>query len=194
MNRLVDQLRDCYGRQFFKVEDSWFSDRIILEILPVFREDYSKYYSTPEVDWTKVKYFPGLLATLFYRFARKYYLENEESTALEFSTFARYITGIELYYSSDIGTGLKINHGSGLVVGARSKLGQNCTLHQNVTIGDRLGGRPKIGNNVTIFPGSSVLGAIEIGDGVIIGANTLVIQNIKSDTVVYGTPNRLKNA
>jgi serine O-acetyltransferase len=175
----------------FTIEPSWLSSDVLNKILPEFQLDYQNYYPNKKIEINQIKYFPGLTATLLYRISRACFLNNEEQRALEFSSLARFLTGIELYYSANIGKSLKINHGAGLVVGARVTMGDNCLLHQNITLGDRIGGRPVIGNNVSIYPGSSVLGAVHIGSNVIIGANTLVLTDIADNKTVVGNPNRI---
>lgn len=110
-----------------------------------------------------------------------------------YSLLGRIIGQIEIYYSSEIGEGFKINHGVGTVIGARAHIGDNFTIHQNCTIGDKNGGRPTIGDNVTMYAGSLVLGSIHIGDNSIIGANALVISDFPSNSILIGTPAINKN-
>ena len=95
---------------------------------------------------------------------------------------------VEIYYSAQIGRGLKINHGIGSVIGARCVIGDNCLLHQGVTLGDKDGGRPIIGNNVIINAGAVVLGNITIGDDSIIGANTVCLKSVPSHAICVGVP------
>lgn len=106
----------------------------------------------------------------------------------EFFLLGRHIGQIEMYYSATIGSAFKINHGVGTVIGARCRIGDNCTIHQNVTIGDRKGGRPKIGNDCMIYAGSMILGDIEIGDHSVIAANAVVIDSCPPNSLLVGTP------
>lgn len=108
-----------------------------------------------------------------------------------FSLLARHIGQIEIFYSSDIGEGFKINHGVGTVIGARCKIGKNCMIHQNCTIGDRNGGRPAIGNNVVIYAGAMILGNVVIGDNCVIGANSVVTNSFPSNCVLVGSPAKI---
>jgi len=71
-----------------------------------------------------------------------------------YSILGRQVGQIEIYYSASIGRRFKINHGIGTVIGARCRIGDDCTIHQNCTLGYRAGGRPEIGNNVIIYSGS----------------------------------------
>ncbi|MGX7668100.1 serine O-acetyltransferase [Flavobacterium pedocola] len=139
-------------------------------VIAVFKSDYARYY-TGDLDFSKVKYFPGLLATLCYRISRSLFLKGDEKNALEYSSLGFSLTAIEMYYSADIGQSLKINHGAGTVIGSRTKVGNNVLLHQNVTLGEKNGGRASIGNNVTVYPGAIIVGDVFIGDNSIVGAN-----------------------
>ncbi len=143
------------------------------KIIEIFEFDYKKYYNS-EINFLNLKYYPGLLATLFYRISRHLFIIGNEKQALEFSCLGTFLTSIELYYSAEIGKGLKINHGIGTVVGSRTKIGDNVLLHHTVTIGEKNGGRAQIGNNVVIYPGAIIVGAIFIDDNSIIGANMFV--------------------
>ena len=83
--------------------------------------------------------------------------------------------------------------GIGVVIHCNAKIGNNCMIGQNITIGGRAGhgGPPVIGNNVYIAAGSRVLGQIKIGDNVVIGANAVVIKDIPSNSVVAGVPAKI---
>lgn len=132
---------------------------------------------------------PQLIAVLCYRISNLYHTNNIGGNSKDvISLIARAIGQIEIFYSSEIGKGLKINHGIGTVIGARVKIGENCLLHQNITLGDKGGGRPTIGNNVTIYAGAKVLGDISIGDNSIIAANAVVIKSCPENSVLIGLP------
>ena len=89
--------------------------------------------------------------------------------------------------SCNIGGGLFIQHGFCTIVMA--DIGENCWINQQVTIGYKdKSGRPKIGNNVRITAGAKVLGNIQIGDNVVIGANAVVVKDVPENCVVGGVP------
>lgn len=98
----------------------------------------------------------------------------------------------KLYFytkSRDISEGFVIHHGFSTVVFAQ-KIGENCQIWQNVTIG-RNGRTPKcpqIGNNVKVHAHSIVIGDIKIGDNVIVGAGCVVTKSIPSNCTVVGNP------
>ena len=100
------------------------------------------------------------------------------------------------HHSSDpnatLGSGIMLDHGTGIVIGETSHLGHNCSVLHHVTLGgsgkrgvDR---HPKVGNGVLLGAGASVIGNINIGDGCQVGAGTLVIDSLPPRTVAVGVP------
>ena len=154
------------------------------EVFVDFLQDYQRYYFG-DFDVRKIKYYPGLLATFFYRIARKLYLKGNENDALEISSLGFFLTGIEIYYSSKIGKALKINHGIGTVIGSRTEIGDNVLLHHLVTLGEKNGGRARIGSNVVIYPGAIIVGDVYIGDNSIIGANVFVDKSYSENSKIF---------
>ncbi len=86
-----------------------------------------------------------------------------------------------------IGGGLYIYHGVAIVISAK-KIGKNCTIYQQTTIGYNHEDNPIIGNNVTIFPGAKIFGGIIIEDNSIIGANCVINKNVKQNSIMVGVP------
>ena len=98
--------------------------------------------------------------------------------------------GMDLWVGNDYGGGLYIAHPVGSVIAAR-KIGENCSIIANVTIGMRNEWAfPTIGDNVFIGAGARVLGGIQVGDGAVIGANAVVIQDVPPGATVVGVPAR----
>lgn len=133
-----------------------------------------------------------------------YFIQNtiieryEEHNSLEVLQILSYVqrmfSQMEIYYSAKIGKNFKIHHGLGTVIGARVIIKDNCTIYQNVTLGDkgRNGkGRPVIDNNVTIYTGAKVLGDIYLGENCIVGANSLVLSSFEKNSIIAGTPAKL---
>lgn len=108
-----------------------------------------------------------------------------------------WILGIELPWNTQIGAGLKLYHGQGLVVNDHSIIGANCTLRHNTTIGHKelengqFSDSPIIGNNVDIGSNTAIIGAITIGDNVKIGAGSVVVKNLEANGIYAGNPARL---
>lgn len=112
-------------------------------------------------------------------------------------THYRYKFGIDLSRHAQVGPGLYIGHFSGIVVTPGAKIGANCNLSQNVTIGvpavKSKNAYPTIGNNVYIGAGAVILGAVNIGDSVAVGANSVVTKDIPDAARVVGAPARIIN-
>lgn len=94
--------------------------------------------------------------------------------------------GVTIPVSACPGPGLFIMHCGSIVVNGQATIGMNCRIHAGVNIGQDSSGVPRIGNNVYIGPGAKLFGGIEIGDGVRIGANSVVSQSIPAGSVVSG--------
>lgn len=103
--------------------------------------------------------------------------------------------GIELPYTARIGRRVTIEHQSGIVVHGHCEIGDDCVIHQDVTIGNRRPDRPddapKIGNRVNIGAGAKLLGAVRIGDDARVGANAVVIDDVPRGALVVGVPARV---
>ena len=93
---------------------------------------------------------------------------------------------------SQIGLGLRIEHPVGIVIGIKVKIGENCTIAGNCTVGEKyidqrsLGEYPVIGDNVSIGTGSIILGNINVENNVTIGANSLVLKDVSFGQTVTG--------
>ena len=99
------------------------------------------------------------------------------------------IRGVPCLYfrSRKIGGGLLIQHGFSTIIDAE-KIGKNCKIFQQVTIGYNYDLRPTIGNNVTICAGAKVIGGVNVGNNVVIGANAVVVHDVPDNMVVGGVP------
>jgi serine O-acetyltransferase len=111
----------------------------------------------------------------------------------------RIIYSCDIAYQVEIPPETKLPHqGLGVVLHPEVILGSNCSIYQNVTLGERglRNGKniiaPVIGNNVVIGAGSVVLGGIKVGNNVVIGANSVVIDNVPDNAVVAGVPAKVK--
>lgn len=99
--------------------------------------------------------------------------------------------GIFLSPTAVLGQRLVLPHPTGIVIGDGVQIGSNVTIYQHVTLGrkfDNVADYPIIGNNVTIYAGAVVLGAVSIGDGATIAANAVVTKNVPPNTTFAGVP------
>ncbi|RNL81622.1 serine acetyltransferase [Sinomicrobium pectinilyticum] len=180
---LLNEIRYLSDKSVFKPSLDALTKEDWIDIYDSFKYDYENYYPTG-FDVQNVKYFPGLIATLFYRISRHLFLNNKITDAQEYSSLGYSYSAMEIYYSSNIGKSLKINHGIGTIIGARTTIGDNVILHHNVTLGDKNGGRPTLGNNVIVYPGAVIVGDISIGDNSVVGANSFVDKSYPSNSII----------
>lgn len=135
---------------------------------------------------------PGVQAVLAYRLAHRLHCRHLPLLPLAVSFVSRAITGIEIHPGARIGEGFFIDHGAGVVIGETAEIGDNVTLYQGVTLGGtgfQSGKRhPTIEDNVTIGSGAKLLGPVTVGHGAKIGANTVVVEDVPSQSTVVGNP------
>ncbi len=139
--------------------------------------------------------YSGLHAIIIHRFNHKLYNLGLRTLPRLISQLARFFTGIEIHPGAEIGHGFFIDHGMGVVIGETSKVGDNVTLFQGVTLGGtgkESGKRhPTLGDNVVVGAGANILGSIEIGDNVKIGAGAVVLNEVPDNATVVGVPGKV---
>ncbi len=139
--------------------------------------------------------YPGLMAITVYRIAHELYLEKVPVLPRLMTEYAHSRTGIDIHPGATIGKYFFIDHGTGIVVGETSIIGQNVKIYQGVTIGalstrggQKLSGKkrhPTICDNVTIYAGASILGGeTVIGENAVIGGNAFITRSIDANTRV----------
>ena len=135
---------------------------------------------------------PGVHALLAHRVAHALDEVGVPLAPRLIANTARVITGIEIHPRADVGDGLFIDHGTGVVVGETAEIGENVTVYQGVTLGGTgfaTGKRhPTVEDNVTIGSGAKLLGPIRIGHGAKIGANAVVVHDVPPNSTVVGNP------
>lgn len=139
--------------------------------------------------------YPGIIAITTYRLAHELYLLNVPVIPRLMTEFAHSRTGIDIHPGATIGKHFFIDHGTGIVVGETSIIGENVKIYQGVTIGalstrggQKLAGKkrhPTIEDNVVIYAGASILGGeTTIGKNSVIGGNTFITSSVPADTRV----------
>ena len=135
---------------------------------------------------------PGVHALLAHRVAHALNEAGVPVAPRVIAATARTVTGIEIHPCADVGDGLFIDHGMGVVIGETAEIGENVTLYQGVTLGGTgfaTGKRhPTVEDNVTIGSGAKLLGPIRIGHGAKIGANAVVVHDVPANSTVVGNP------
>ena len=150
------------------------------------------------LDEIKMAY-PGFKAIAIYRISHALYKLGYTVQARYLSEHAHSMTGIDIHPGANIDYPFFIDHGTGIVIGQTSTIGKRVKIYQCVTLGavslsdaNSLRGvvrHPQVGNDVTIYAGASLLGAIKIGDNVTIGSNVFLLEDVPSNTrVVIGKP------
>ena len=139
--------------------------------------------------------YSGLHAIIMYRAAHWFHTKRLYTVARCISQFARFLTGIEIHPGAKIGKGFFIDHGSGVVIGETTEIGDNCLLYQGVTLGgtgkDKGKRHPTLGNNVMVGSGARVLGPIKVGDNSKIAAGAVVLHEVPSNCTAVGVPARV---
>ena len=139
--------------------------------------------------------YPGLQALFFHRFAHWLFKVGIPFVPRLVSHLSRFLTGIEIHPGAQIGQGVFIDHGMGVVIGETAIVGDYSLIYQGVTLGGtgkETGKRhPTLGENVVIGGGAKVLGNIQIGNNVRIGAGSVVLRDVPSNCTVVGIPGRV---
>lgn len=139
--------------------------------------------------------YPGLHAIWLHRIAHKLYKRGWVLLPRLINTFSRFLTGIDIHPGAQLGPGLFIDHGMGLVIGETAEIGANVTLYQGVTLGgtgkEKSKRHPTIGDNVVVASGAKVLGSFTVGDNAKIGSGSVVLHEVPPNSVVVGIPGRV---
>ena len=139
--------------------------------------------------------YPCFKAIRSYRRAHWFYERGNFFLARWISQRALKKTGIEIHPGAKIGKGLFIDHGSGVVIGETSEIGDNCTIYQGVTLGgtgkDTGKRHPTLGNNVMIGAGARVLGPFKVGDNSKIAAGAVVLEEVPPNCTAVGVPAKI---
>lgn len=138
--------------------------------------------------------YPHMTALFYYRIAHFLYTVHLPFLARLISNFARFLTGIEIHPGANIGKGLFIDHGMGVVIGETAVIGDDVLLYHQVTLGG-LGNQktkrhPTLKNGVSVGAGTKILGNITIGENARIGANAVVLKDIAANSTAVGMPAR----
>jgi serine O-acetyltransferase len=139
--------------------------------------------------------YPGLHALWSHRIAHFLWRHNMRLLARIISHLNRFFTGIEIHPGANIGRRCFIDHGSGVVIGETSEIGDDVLIYQGVVLGgttlEKKKRHPTLGNGVEMGAGAIALGPITIGDGARVGASSVIIKSVPAGVTVVGIPGRV---
>jgi len=142
-------------------------------------------------------FFKGFQAIQAYRVAHSLWQSGQQALALWMQSRCSEVFGVDIHPGAVIGPGLVIDHATGVVIGETARVGSQCLIFHQVTLGSSgapvKGARrhPVIGDGCVLGAGSKVLGAVTLGDRVKVGGNSVVVGDVPSDTVAVGVPSRI---
>jgi len=139
--------------------------------------------------------YPGLHAVWLHRFSHWLYQNNCIICSRLISEFARFLTGIEIHPGAKIGNRFFIDHGTGVVIGETTEIGDDVLLYQGVTLGgtgkEKGKRHPTLLNNIVAGSGARILGNITIGNNVKVGAGSVVLKSVPDNCTVVGVPGKI---
>lgn len=139
--------------------------------------------------------YPGLWALLFHRIAHSLYKKGLRFLPRFISAIGQFLTVIDIHPAATIGRRVFIDHGAGVVIGETAVIGNDVLIYQQVTLGgvstDKGKRHPTLEDNVVIGAGAKVLGNITIGENSKVGANSVVVNNVPTDSTAVGIPARV---
>ena len=145
--------------------------------------------------WEVIVCYPGVHAVWGHRISHRLWNRGAKVLARVVAELTRILTGVDIHPGAVLGPGLFIDHATGVVIGETAEVGDDVTLFHGVTLGgtgrDTGKRHPTIGDRVVIGAGAKVLGAIKIGDDSRIGANSVVVKEVPSGSVVVGVPGQI---
>ncbi len=168
---------------------SWYSD---------YKEDIKSFLEHDPAASSAVQVvllYPGFKALRNHRKANWLFRHNFKFLARAVSQRCAHKTGIEIHPGATIGRRVCIDHGTGIVIGETTEIGNDCIIYQGVTLGgtgkDTGKRHPTIGNDVLIGAGAKVLGPINIGNNVKIASGAVVVKDVDDNSTVVGVPGRI---
>ena len=180
-----DKIKEFILDVYYKCDH--IEDDLINDI--VFFKDHDpacKYFSTP------ILFYKGFQGLATYRAAHCLWNNDRHTMALFFQNRASEVFGVDIHPAAEIKGSVMIDHATGVVIGETSKIDENVSIYQGVTLGGKgfeVGDRhPKIKSGVSIFASSTVLGNITIGKNAKVAAGSLVLKDVEADTTVAGIP------
>jgi len=137
-------------------------------------------------------HFKGYHAIQAHRVSHALWLRGQRVMARALQSRCAEVFAVDIHPAARIGSGILLDHGTGVVIGETAVVGNHVSLMQNVTLGgtgkDAGDRHPRIGDNVLVGAGATVLGAIDVGKGAQVAAGSLVLKPVAPHTMVAGSP------
>ncbi|ANE35857.1 serine O-acetyltransferase [Campylobacter iguaniorum] len=138
--------------------------------------------------------YPGVWAIVNHRIAHFLWSKKLYKIARAIAGISNFLTRVDIHPAAKIGSGVFIDHGTGVVIGETAIVGDNCLIYQGVTLGgvslDKGKRHPTLEESVVVGAGAKVLGNIVIGKGSKIGANSVVVKSVPDGCTAVGIPAR----
>lgn len=164
-------------------------------------EDYARYsnkHGSVVRYLIKIASHPGFRAVVLYRLSYKLRKRGRYRLAGLSQRIMFHTCYCEIGAAAEIGPGFLISHTVGLVIGGATRIGHSCDVRQNVTFGGNFSKtredgqtQPHLGDNVSVGAGAVIVGPIKIGNGAVIGANTVLTVDIPPRMIAAGMPGRV---
>lgn len=171
---------------------------MIIKIIQTLKEDIGIIYKKDPAARNIIEVllcYPGFHALLLFRIAHKLWLWKIPVIPRMISTFARFLTGIDIHPGATIGRRFFIDHGMGVVIGETAEIGDDVLLYQGVTLGGTSSKaekrHPTLKRGVVVGAGAKVLGNITMGSYAKIGAGSVVVNDVPEHSTVVGVPGRI---
>ena len=141
-------------------------------------------------------FFKGFHSIQSYRVAN-YWRDKKLALSLYIQSKISEMFNVDIHPNCKIGSGIMIDHASGVVIGETAEVGDNCSIFHGVTLGgigsEKSKRHPKVGEGTLLSANSIILGNITIGDNVKIGAGSVVLENIPDNSTAVGIPAKVIN-
>ena len=171
---------------------------MLTKILQTIKEDICTIYRKDPAARNLIEVvfcYPGFHALLLYRVAHKLWVWKVPVIPRLISTFARFLTGIDIHPGATIGRRFFIDHGMGVVIGETTEIGDDVLIYQGVTLGGTSSKQekrhPTLKRGVVVGAGAKVLGNIILGNYAKVGAGSVVINDVPEHATVVGIPGRI---
>ena len=150
--------------------------------------------------WASALMNRGMQVMVLYRLSHALWRRRVPLLPLLFTRLCQHLYAVDISYEAQLGPGIVIVHGFGLVIGRETRVEGQCMIFHGVTFGDRgsewiaadiTDGHPTVGWGCVFGAGAKILGPIQVGGNSVVGANSVVLKNVPANSIVAGVPGRV---